>query len=275
MKSSGVLRACVLVCVTLAIQVGCCSIELNCGSRSCGMLPGRLLGTRHAGCLAHCDSGCSDSCGHSCGTSCSRDPLFDGTVRHRVKGHISSCANKIACAGGCGEIYWDESINDPRECDRCDSIGEWTGASNHCSPWFSRLCQWWGTPYRAPCGGHTGCSSCGHGVSSVDASCPSCQHENDLHMDDESVIYDGPTSSMVPTKHGYSQHSANASRGGLASPSPTPAKPKAANANSAPAGTSAQSRIRLHKQGGEAIADPHGKLSVQLVNGQKRLVSTP
>ncbi|MFM7931688.1 MAG: hypothetical protein ACKO9Q_28600, partial [Pirellula sp.] len=91
------LRTVAVLAALALIQTGCCTIDLSCNS-----------------------GGCSSGCGPGFAKApLTRDPLFDGTLRHRVKGKIHSCANRVACAGGCGEVYWDESINDPAVCDRC------------------------------------------------------------------------------------------------------------------------------------------------------------
>jgi hypothetical protein len=66
----------------------------------------------------------------------------------------------------------------------------------------------------------------------------------------------------------------------MSQPSPTPATPRSnaspqpALPNSVPAaGSSAQQRMKLHQRSDRS--DPNGKLSVQLVNGQRRLVVQP
>ena len=259
-------------------QSGCCTIDLNCGTRACGS---------------------------SCGPAMARDPLFDGTLRHRVKGRVHSCANKIACAGGCGEIYWDESINDPAVGDRCDHVGMGSAGCGSCSPWFVRLAKLWGTPYRASCGSGTcasGCSdgSClGHGSlmnhlqgqggvfsnshahgSHVQGGCRSCsscsQGSRSMDLDgvhDQEVIYDSGI------------HNGNVIHEGEypSKPAPTPANPRVSEprvsepreseGQQSAAPSSAQQRMRLHQRPSQT--DPNGRLSAQLVNGQRRLVSNP
>jgi len=260
------LRLGAILSALFSLHAGCCTIDLSCGSR-----------------------GCSSHYGHSanCGPVFEKDPLFDGTLRHRVKGSIQSCANKVACAGGCSEIYWDESINDPATCDQCGHLGISGVGGGPASPWFVRLAKLWGTPYQASCAhggcndgsclghgslvnhlrGHVRCNSCSHS-SGLNASefaqsdCPSCQHgldrghyENQIH---ESQIHEG----------GVIHHSAPESPR-----APTPAKPKEIQGSESSAPANAQNRMRLHQRSGQS--DPNGRLSVQLVNGHKRLVSNP
>lgn len=262
------LRFGAILSALFSLQIGCCTIDLNCSSRNCSS---------------------------GCGPRFERDPLFDGTLKHRVKGSIHSCANKIACAGGCGEVYWDESINDPAVCDSCGHLGVSSACGGSCSPWFVRLAKLWGTPYHASCSdgtcndgscasgsclghgalinhlrGHTRCGSCTHGTSVSHNDCPSCQsgytHGHDGHLD--ATIYEDRF------------HEGSVHEGALMQPSgagvkhaPTPAKPKELQNAESSAPASAQNRMRLHQRAGQS--DPNGRLSAQLVNGHKRLVSNP
>ena len=249
------LRVGAMLSALALLQSGCCTIDLTC---------------------------VSGACGHSYGPSVQRAPLFDGTLKHRVKGSIHSCANKIACAGGCGEVYWDETVNDPAVCDRCDYTGTGTAGCGTCSPWFVRLAKLWGTPYQASCGtascsggsclghgslvnhlrGHRGCASCGAGHEVAQADCPSCQHGT-VHE-----TYDAHS-------HGDVIHEGDVIHHGSAPSSlvPTPAKPRAIEGGESAAPSSAQQRMRLHQR--PSHSDPNGRLSAQLVNGHKRLVSNP
>jgi len=274
--------------------------------------------------LSHTACG-STACGSTaCGDSCQsgvqdRDPLFDGTLRHRVKHKIGSCANSIACAGGCGEVYYDESINDPRRCDPCDQAGNWTGESGYCGPWYTKLGHLWGIPYKGAQGcssgscltGGCGKSLCGKSLcgksgctGGCDASshtagtvhgghshgggshCASCQHaaEGGYSVNE---VYGGE---MLGDESGviYGDASQGNSSPSMSHPSPTPATPRIdaspslqqpsleqpALPNSVPAaGSSAQQRMKLHQRSDRS--DPNGKLSVQMVNGQRRLVVQP
>ncbi len=241
------LRNVAVLAALALIQTGCCTIDLSCNS-----------------------GGCSSGCGPGFAKDpLAKDPLFDGTLRHRVKGKIHSCANRVACAGGCGEVYWDESINDPAVCDRCDDSGHWVGHSGSCSPWFVQFAQLWGTPYRASCPtgscasgscsghgslinhlrGNVGCRSCGESSGFEHSDCPSCQHGQ-----------------AIDHQEGYIDQ-------GVTHPSPTPATPRMIEGDSSPSPSNAKHRMRLHQRPSQA--DPNGKLSAQLVNGHKRLVSNP
>jgi hypothetical protein len=56
-------------------------------------------------------------------------------------------------------------------------------------------------------------------------------------------------------------------------PVPTPAAPKVSSGLESATPSNAQNRMRLHQRAGQS--DPNGRLSAQLVNGHKRLISTP
>ena len=293
-------------------QVGCCSVHISTSGKKSGM------GLSHAACGS---TACgSTACGDSCQSGVQdRDPLFDGTLRHRVKHKIGSCANSIACAGGCGEVYYDESINDPRRCDPCDQSGNWTGESGYCGPWYTKLGHLWGIPYKGAQGcssgscltGGCGKSLCGKSLcgksgctGGCDASshtagtvhgghshgggshCASCQHaaEGGYSVNE---VYGGE---MLGDESGviYGDASQGISSPSMSQPSPTPATPRIdaspssqqpsleqpALPNSVPAaGSSAQQRMKLHQRSDRS--DPNGKLSVQMVNGQRRLVVQP
>ena len=245
------LRTAAILSALLLLPMGCCTIDLTCGVGPCGS---------------------------SCGPVVSRDPLFDGTLRHRVKSSVHACASKVACAGGCGEIYWDESVSDPAVCDRCEYAGHLGGESGTCSPWFVRIAKLWGTPYHANgCAegsclgngslihhvrGHRGCSSCQstHGLDA--GGCASCgqsiQYSGTEGEFYEGAIHEGAID-VVPNGHG-------------APNAPTPAKPPVVEGQSQ-VPSNAQHRMRLHHHSNKV--DPNGRLSVQVVNGHKRLVTQP
>ena len=85
---------------------------------------------------------------------------------------------------------------------------------------------------------------------------------------DQEVIYDSGI------HHGNVIH-----EGGYPSqPAPTPAnprvsEPRVSEGQQSAAPSSAQQRMRLHQRPSQT--DPNGRLSAQLVNGQRRLVSNP
>ncbi len=295
-RASKAYRLVLGIVATTLLQVGCCSVHISTAGSKGGL--GSACGPKFgcesgAGCgVAGCGGACQDFGG-------GKDPLFDGTLRHRVKHKIASCASGIACAGGCGEVYVDEAINDPHRCDPCDASGNWTGEAGGCLPWYGKLGHLWGIPYQ---GGDCSQGSClsggcvgkgflgglGHhgrvvysrGSVAGTSTCASCQGsrggfngggyeglgfeegalENGVPMHD-GVIYEG-------SDHG-------GSGAGVMRSEPTPATRPAVpvDGSAGGAGSSAQNRIRLHQRTDRG--DPNGKLSVQLVNGQRRLVAQP
>lgn len=91
----------------------------------------------------------------------------------------------------------------------------------------------------------------------------------DLHgVHDQEVIYDsGIHNGNVIHEGGYPSQ-----------PAPTPAnsrvsQPRESEGQQSTAPSSAQQRMRLHQRPSQT--DPNGRLSAQLVNGQRRLVSNP
>lgn len=277
-----ILPSLILAILSLSLG-GCCSIDLTCGS-----------------------GGCSNSCG----PSIARDPLFDGTLKHRVAQSVHSCANRVACAGGCGEVYWDESIDDPAVIDRCEHHGLGAASCGSCNPWFVSMSRLWGTPYRASCGDSTCSSGCNDGVCGQSTThghhsalvdhlrghrgslgsglveaipsrkvsthgnhCPSCQRGSSRSVHGE-TIYEGESHGEF---HGDSYEEFNEMGQNRSNPTsrqvPTPAAPKVSSGLESATPSNAQNRMRLHQRSGQS--DPNGRLSAQLVNGHKRLISTP
>ena len=103
----------------LASHVGCCSIRMagdgcNMGACECGGVHG------HRG-IGSC-----------------------GTLRSRIADRIRS----TNCGSGCGEIYWDEHINEPPVCDPCGCNGEFEcGGDRNCPTVLGRLRNLWGYRY--------------------------------------------------------------------------------------------------------------------------------
>ena len=281
-----ILPSLILAILSLSLG-GCCSIDLTCRSGACSK---------------------------SCGPSIARDPLFDGTLKHRVAHSVHSCANQVACAGGCGEVYWDESIDDPAVIDRCDHHGLGAASCGSCNPWFVPMSRLWGTPYRASCSESTCSSGCNDGACGQSTThghhsalvnhlrghrgslgsglveaipsrkipahgnhCPSCQRGSSRSVHGE-TIYEGES-------HGESYSDSNGDSNGVSyemgqthsnsAPRqvPTPAAPKVSSGLESATPSNAQNRMRLHQRAGQS--DPNGRLSAQLVNGHKRLISTP
>jgi hypothetical protein len=125
----------------LASHVGCCSVRMVGGG---------------------CDAGLYDSC--DCGNAgCGGTVMPFGGIKQRIANRIKG----VHCGSGCGEVYWDEHINEPPVCDPCGCGGEFTGDScGSCPTALGRLRNLWGHRY-VP----SNCDSCSSGSS---GSCSSC-----------------------------------------------------------------------------------------------------
>ncbi len=136
----------------LLSHVGCCSVRMmgdGCSSGPCG-------------------GGCSDGCdSFSFGDHMAP---FAG-IGHRVADHIRS----KHCSSGCGEIYWDEQINEPPVCDPCGCDGEFTGDTcRSCPTALRRLRNLW-FHHRYEPSNCDSCSSCGGDAGFLGAStCSNC-----------------------------------------------------------------------------------------------------
>ena len=125
----------------LASHIGCCSV--------------RLVG-----------DGCH---GGACGESDCEGIGSCGNLRSRIANRIRS----TNCSSGCGEIYWDEHINEPPVCDPCGCDGEFEcGAGRTCPTALSRLRSLWGHRYMPSSCGE--CNSCGTKTSPSSGSCSTC-----------------------------------------------------------------------------------------------------
>ncbi len=110
------------------ILSGCCGVQRQVGCGSCGVT-----------------GACNDAC----------PGLLHGELAGRIRDAITG-----GCCSGCGEVYYDEQINEPPTCDPCSGSGEFTGTScGPCRPLFQRLRELWCTPCGTGCG--SGCESCG------------------------------------------------------------------------------------------------------------------
>jgi hypothetical protein len=164
MKS--VVAAWMLAFGLIASHLGCCTVPMA-GDR-CG--------------VGLCDSGCgvAESC--DCG-SCGGLP-FSG-VRSRIAGKLAS----IHCTSGCGEVYWDEHINEPPVCDPCGCNGEFTGdACGSCPTALGRLRNLWTHHRYCP----STCDTCPSDASPVQGgSCSSCNgdHSGYTHAHTSSTSY--------------------------------------------------------------------------------------
>jgi hypothetical protein len=126
------------------ILTGCCSVPGPVGCGSCGI---------------------SNNCGSAC------PGLLHGELAGRIRDAITG-----GCCSGCGEVYYDEQINEPPTCDPCRGCGEFAGDScGTCRPFFERLRDLW----CAPCGTSCGCDSCGTDTYASENSgsgyCPNCR----------------------------------------------------------------------------------------------------
>jgi hypothetical protein len=137
--------------------------------------------------------GC-DTCGCEVAAPPACDSGFCGPgVLHRVGDRLRS----VNCSSGCGEVYWDEQINEPRVCDPCCFDGGYIGGSDcgRCPGGLARLRELWGFRYFP-----SDCASCG---STATGHCESCQSSD--------VVYEH---SSAPTHQSHSP---------AAKPQPTPA----------------------------------------------------
>ena len=148
----------------LLSHVGCCSVRMmgeGCGAANCG-----------GGCSAGCDTMDFGD----------RVVPFAG-FGNRIANHIRS----KNCSSGCGEIYWDEQINEPPVCDPCGHDGEFTGDScRSCPTTLRRLRNLWNHQRFQPSNCDS-CSSCGGDAgfsgASTCSNCSSGGSENDsMHM---------------------------------------------------------------------------------------------
>lgn len=158
----------------------------------------------HVGCCSVGPMGCG-SCG-TCGVA-ENGPLLHGGIRNTIANHIS----RTNCSSGCGEIYWDEQINEPPVCDPCGCGGEFVGSCGNqcgtCRPLLSKLKELWGYRYYAI---DCGCSSCGEAIDGHTGTCTSCGHH------EETVTHGAETRETIQAKPNHG---------------PTPAQPR----NNAPA----------------------------------------
>ncbi|MEQ1827195.1 MAG: hypothetical protein ABL921_14665, partial [Pirellula sp.] len=130
----------------IASHAGCCSV--------------RMVGDGYG--ARSCDSG---ECGSvSCGAPC----LPFAGIRSRILGRVASAH----CNSGCGEIYWDEHINEPPVCDPCGCNGQFTGDyCQSCPTALGRLRNLWTRHQYFP----SSCDTCPAGAQPVHGStCTTC-----------------------------------------------------------------------------------------------------
>jgi hypothetical protein len=148
MKS--VVAAWMLALGLITSHLGCCTVRM--GDR-CG--------------TGLCDSACGDSTPCECG-SCGTGGLPFAGVRSRIAGKLAS----VHCTSGCGEVYWDEHINEPPVCDPCGCNGEFTGDTcGSCPTALGRLRNLWTQHRYCP----SNCETCPSDIRPVHGSnCSSC-----------------------------------------------------------------------------------------------------
>jgi hypothetical protein len=219
-------RWCLGILTITAFQMGCCRIELQGGPSHAIMKSSVAPHQDHGGEGFFAGGGCAGGDCHAAASSHSAegcgvnglDHLFNGSLHSHWKHKVSRCGSKIACAGACGEVYWDEHLNEPPVCDPCGPQGAWTGAaSGTCRPWFSRVRDLWGYRYDSPeCPGCSGCGLtgsrawAGEGVSRSEG-LEHCDHGHGTSFQPSELQ---PSETMVPSQR--------------VQPSPTPAQPRVA-----------------------------------------------
>jgi len=147
----------VLIFVSCGWLSGCCGVRMTggCGGPSVAMMQSNF------GCDSGCASGCSSGIGgsSSCG-GCTT--LFNGQIASRMRNGLFG-----GCTSGCGEVYYDEQINEPPTCDPCGANGQFVGGGRGpCRPLLERIRDMMGTPFMSgcnSCGGSSGCDSCSTG----------------------------------------------------------------------------------------------------------------
>lgn len=197
----------------IVCQVGCCSVQMNCGAPGCRVTP----------CSATQPGVCEGECG-----MVGLEPLFHG--HGHLKQKIHSWAASTRCTSGCGEVYWGEHISEPPTCDPCGLAGDYTGGCGSCRPWYSRLRDLWGYRYEpSGCSSGTGCSlgaGCSHG------GCASCGCSSGGVVSSGHSVGGHSTSTCASCNHGVVSegeiiHEGEATHSSIQHATPTPAKPKA------------------------------------------------
>ncbi len=105
------------------------------------------------------------------------------TLRSRIANRIHG----TNCGSGCGEIYWDEHINEPPVCDPCGCDNDFECSGNGgCPTALGRLRNLWGYRYiPSNCGE---CTSCGTTTSRYSSgSCSTCA--GNTHAGNATEVY--------------------------------------------------------------------------------------
>ena len=232
----------------MASHVGCCSIRMvgdGCDMGECGGARG-------------CDG--TGSCGN---------------LRSRIANRIRS----TNCGSGCGEIYWDEQINEPPVCDPCGCNGEFEcGGGGSCPSALRRLRNLWGYRYvPSNCGECSTCKTEMRGTGS--SSCATCSgnthadHAMGMQSTTPTRMISRPADESVSTRSPTPASKPIPQRAPSIAPTPVPDS-NAMQWENAPAerltvGSGVQSNVRTVK------AKPVSASSKQSTQGRPRLVTNP
>lgn len=137
-------------------------------------------------------------CYGPCGP-CGSGGVLPGQLLGRVGSRIVN-----PCPQGCGEVYYDERINNPPVCDPCGGAGVYTGQScGECRPLLDRLRTAWGLPYVGPCECSAGCDMTVDGVvEGHSPTCSSCQaHTGEYAPHHHTVPHEPVPMPSAPVPH--------------------------------------------------------------------------
>lgn len=255
------LRWGLLVLASLALQIGCCSVHLNYKGPHCGGAPLSI----EQECI---DDGCLVE------QQCKINGLEHiGQSFAKLHHHA---AHNLHCSSGCGEVYWDEYINEPPVCDPCGWNNEWVGGCGSCKPWYSRLKNLWGYPYVGPhcsadahCSADTHCSECsscaGGTVATGEQHSYPHSHQHLDSFEDSAPPTPMPTEIAPKSK---------------AEPTPLPARPKNGANGVPPSSDGEPAASPDESRNGSGSVNPPKKMvdhhaSRQSMEASKRIVSKP
>ena len=166
---------CLLVGFTALLStVGCTGIRVV-HNGGYGPYDSAMPGCDTCGCEVVAPVGCDE--GH-CGPG----------ILHRVGSRLRS----VNCSSGCGEVYWDEQINEPRVCDPCCYNGDFIGGENcgRCPGGLARLRELWGFRYTP-----SDCVTC---ASTQSDHCQTCSSSGVIHEQSSTLNHHTQTPSAKP-----------------------------------------------------------------------------
>ena len=134
-----------------------------------------MPGCDTCGCEVAAPAGCDDGC---CGPG----------ILHRVGDRLRS----VNCSSGCGEVYWDEQINEPRVCDPCCFDGGYIGGGDcgRCPGGLARLRELWGFRYFP-----SDCTTC---ASTQSGHCETCSSSGVTYEQTSAPMHHTPTPAAKP-----------------------------------------------------------------------------